>query len=978
MQSNNNLNQSGANGEMALVTAAHRQMLRGKGDFIMSKLMIRSLILATIAPLALTAPAQAQETEPPAAPSPATTTTTAQDETPDESTIVVTGTRRTDRTVADSPVPIDVIGSEAISNSGQTETNRILNQLVPSFNFPQPSIADGSDAIRPATLRGLSPDQTLVLVNGKRRHVSALLNINGTVGRGSAAVDMNLIPGMAISRVEVLRDGAAAQYGSDAIAGVINIQLKTARHGGKVSLTYGEYWTTIDDVANVTGLQLNAAGQPMLDPADIGTPATISRYFLANTDGDRKANDGTQWTAAANLGIPLGANGFVNLTGEYHHRDPVNRAGYDLRPNFTLGVTNATTVFDPREVDFDRLQFKFGDPLSKDYNLFLNAGYDLSPDWEAYAFASHGRRDATSAANWRQYNAAANRDFSVLAPNEPTSNANFVPLTPEGFLPLIESDLKDYSATLGVRGAIAGWKADFSAGRGTNSFDYQLHDTLNASYGPASPSDFDAGGLRYGQWLFNADFSREFEVGLATPLSVAVGAEHRRERFKIRPGQEESYAAGPFFRPAVTNTTLENCTALGGRFGSVAPTTCDFPGRAALVGAQGFPGIPASAKTNEGRHSWSAYAELDADPMEGLTTTLAGRYENYSDFGSTWNGKFAARYEPISGYAVRGSLSSGFRAPSLHQQFFTTFSTNIIGGVPVDIATLSVNAPAAQALGAQELKPEKSVNFSLGATANPLRGLTVTADWYQIKIKDRIVLTEILGTGGTGNTAPVQAQVTALLASLGFPQVAAARFFINGLDTTTRGFDVVAAYNFSAGNLGRWNLSAAYNRNKTKIDERAPSPGELSEIAGLNLFGRVEGLRFTNGQPRDKIVLSAEGDVSSFGFTARTTRYGKVVSPGAAAPLGADAASLTEFGPDDIFLGRKWITDAEVRWTPGGTTEFALGANNLFDVYPDRSPFGVRPDGGVYPANQIYIPYSIFSPFGFNGRFVYGRASVTF
>ncbi len=935
----------------------------------MSKSMFRSVFLATISPLALISPAYAQDSEPPAAAAPATTD--AQDETPNESTIVVTGTRRTNRTVADSPVPIDVIGSEAIGNSGQTETNRILNQLVPSFNFPQPSIADGSDALRPATLRGLSPDQTLVLVNGKRRHVSALLNINGTVGRGSAATDLNLIPGLAISRVEVLRDGAAAQYGSDAIAGVINIQLKDASRGGRVSMTYGEYYTTINDVAKVTGLQLDAGGQPQLDPTD-------TRYLLANTSGDRKANDGAQATAGVNIGLPLGPNGFLNLTGEYHHRDPVNRAGYDLRPNFN----RPTAAFDPREADFNRLQFKFGDPLSKNYNLFLNGGLEVSPGLDLYAFGSYGHRRAISAANWRQHSAAANRDWSTLAPNEAPTTANFVPLTDIGFLPLIGTKLKDYSGTLGVRGQVMNWNADLSVGRGHNRFDYDLHDTLNTSFGPDSQSDFYAGGLRYGQTLFNLDLSREFEMGFAKPLSVAVGAEHRREQFQIRPGDLQSWAIGPLFRPAIPNSTAANCAAEGGVYpiDNPATGTCSFPGRAAGAGAQGFPGIPDSSATDENRHSWGAYAELDTDLVEGLTTTLAGRFEHYSDFGSTLNGKFAARFEPIPGYAVRGSISNGFRAPSLHQQFFTTTSTNFINGAPVDIATLSVGSPAAVAIGAKPLKPEKSVNLSFGATANPLPGLTLTADVYQIGINDRIVLTETLGTGGTGNNATVQAAVTALLATSGFPQVAAARFFVNGLDTTTRGFDVVAAYNFRAGDLGRWSLTAAYNANKTKIDKRLAAPGPLAEIDDIVLFGRVEGIRFTHGQPRDKIVLSADGELGPFGFTARTTRYGKVVSPGAANPAAPDAASLTAFGPDDIFLGRKWITDAELRWKPGGGTEFAFGANNLLDVYPDRSPFGPRPAdvGGSYPVNQIYIPYSIFSPFGFNGRYLYGRASVTF
>jgi iron complex outermembrane receptor protein len=926
------------------------------------RLAARAILFASLSPLALAAPAFGQTNQEAAEAQQAQPESAAP-----EQDIIVTGTRRSDRTVADSPVPVDVISSDAIANTGQTETNRILNQLVPSFNFPQPSIADGSDALRPATLRGLSPDQTLVLVNGKRRHVTALLNINGTVGRGSAAVDMNLIPGIAINRVEVLRDGAAAQYGSDAIAGVINIQLKNASHGGRASLTYGEYHTTLDGVDRVTGLELDANGQPQLDPAD-------NRYFLANTDGERKATDGMQATLAANLGLPIGPNGFVNLSAEYRKRDATNRAGYDLRPNFI----RPTTAFDPREVEFNRLQFRFGDPDTSDYNLFVNSGLEVSPGWDAYAFGSFGHRRAVSAANWRQHSNGANRDWSTLAPNETPTAANFVPLTDIGFLPLIETDLDDYAATIGVRGEVSGWSLDLSAGRGHNSFDYKVRDTVNASFGPDSQSDFDAGGLRYAQNIFNLDLSREFELGFVKPLAVAIGAEHRREQFKIRPGDTQSWAIGPLFQAAVT-TTSTDCATRQGVFNATT-SVCSFPGRQAPVGAQGFPGIPENSRTNEKRHSWAAYVELDTDPLPGVTTTLAGRFEHYSDFGSTWNGKFAARWEPVTGYALRGSVSNGFRAPSLHQQFFTTTSTNFIGGVPVDIATLSTDAPAARALGAKDLKPEKSVNVSLGATANPLRGLTLTADLYQIKIDDRIVLTETLGNGGTGNTASVQAAVTALLASSGFPQVAAARFFINGLDTTTKGVDLVAAYNLRAGDLGRWTLTAAYNYNKTKIDKRLDAVGPLAQIPGIVLFGRVEGLRFTEGQPRDKIVFSADGDVGAFGITARTTRYGKVVSPGAANPI-SDPTSLTAYGPDDIFLGRKWITDLELRFKAGGDqTEFALGSNNVFDVYPDRSPFGPRPTsvGGVYPANQIYIPYSIFSPFGFNGRFIYGRVSVKF
>jgi iron complex outermembrane receptor protein len=911
-----------------------------------------AILLSTIPAFAFATPALAQD-QPPAAAVPT-----------DEATIIVTGTRRTDRTIADSPVPVDVIGADAIANSGQTETNKILNELVPSFNFPQPSIADGTDALRPATLRGLSPDQTLVLVNGKRRHVSALLNINGTVGRGSAAVDLNLIPGLAISRIEVLRDGASSQYGSDAIAGVINIQLRSTGHGGRATATYGRYETTLDDVARITGLQTNA-GQPILDPAD-------NRVFLATSNGERRAHDGEMYTLGANFGLPVGP-GFINLTAEYRHRNPTNRAGYDLRPNYNRP---APPAFDPRELSFDRLEFRYGDAQARDYAFFVNAGMPMGAGgWELYGFGSYGHRDGLSAANYRNQNAAANRDFGTLAPGQTPTAANFVPLTPDGFLPYIDTDLEDYAGTVGLRGELGGWHTDLSLGYGHDSFDYVVRNTLNTSFGTNSQRVFDAGGLRYGQLVANLDFSREYQIGLASPLSVAAGLEYRNENFQIRPGDLQSYATGPLFRASFA-TTAANCATQGGVY-NAGTGICSFPGRAAPAGAQGFPGIPAASATDESRHSYAAYVELDTNPFQGFTVTLAGRFEHFSDFGNTLNGKLAMRYELAPGFALRGSISNGFRAPSLHQQFFTTTSTNFINGLPVDISTLAVNSPVARALGSRDLEPERSVNLSLGATANPVPGLTFTVDYYRIGIDNRIVLTENLGAAGAG-TAAVNAAVKALLDANGFQSVGAARFFVNGLDTTTQGVDAVASYRFSPG-FGNWTLTAAYNYNRTRIDRRLNNLGPLATIPGIVLFGRVEGIRFTDGQPRDKVVLSADGEFGDFGLTARTTRYGRVISPGATAPL-ADPLSLTLLGPDDIHLGAKWITDLELRYRAFHRLELAIGADNIFDVYPDRSPFGARPAaiGGVYPINQYYLPYSGFSPFGFNGRFLYARASVTF
>ncbi len=927
----------------------------------------RSALLFTISSLAMlaAAPAAAQPVAGPAAPTPEAAAAPTDPSPAPDSTIVVTGTRRTDRTVAESPVPVDIIGADQLSASGLGETNKILNNLVPSFNFPQPSITDGTDAVRPASLRGLSPDQVLVLVNGKRRHVSALLNINGTVGRGSAAVDLNNIPALAIDRIEVLRDGAASQYGSDAIAGVINVRLKKASNGGRAQVSYGKYITTLDDVANVTGLVLTG-GQPSLDPT------SNNAYLNVTSNGERKVRDGELWTIGANIGVPLTNNGgFVNVTAEYRDRSPTNRQGFDIRPNY---VRPTTTTFDPRELTFNRINFRYGDAKTEDYGLFVNSGVPLGGA-ELYAFASYNKRDSESAANYRQQSngvtgvGGANRDYSTIAPNTTPSAANFTPLTPDGYLPLIQTDYKDYSGTIGLRGEVAGWKADGSIQYGKNKFDYTIANTINASLGAASPRIFDAGGIGYGQLVANLDFSNEYDFGFAKPLSVAVGAEFRREDFQIRPGEPASFAAGPLYRAPILNTTQAACTTAGGVF---AGTTCSFPGRAAAPRSQGFGGFPTSAERDVDRNNVSAYVELDTDPLPGWTTTVAARVERYSDFGEQVTGKFATRFEITPGFAIRGAVSNGFRAPSLQQQFFTTVSTNFVSGVAVDILTLGVSDTVAQRLGARSLKPEKSTNLSIGTTLNPLRGLTITADAYQIKLKDRIVLTENLGASGNAATDNL---ARTLIAD---PSIGAARFFINGLDTTTRGLDIVGTYRMGIG-ASRWTLTGAYNYNKTKIDRRIVDLGPLAAAQNIVLFGRVEGIRFAEGQPRDKVVLSADGRLDYLGLTARTTRYGRVVSPNTAAPIG-NTSSLTAYGPDDIFLSPKWITDLEFRVNPVKSLEIALGANNLFDVYPDRLPFGARPAavGGFYPVTQAFLPYSNFSPFGFNGRFLYGRVSVDF
>jgi iron complex outermembrane receptor protein len=657
------------------------------------------------------------------------------------------------------------------------------------------------------------------------------------------------------------------------------------------------------------------------------TPATGNQAFSPSPacydvlqlvrGGDRRRRDGETVTIAANMGLPVGPGGYLNLTAEVKDRDPTNRSGADPRRQYpTLG--------DPRELTIDRYNHRYGDGESNDMNFFLNAGYDLGAEWELYSFGSYGIRDGNGAGFNRRANDNRNRDFSA-------STTTFVPIYPDGFLPLIVSEIEDISAALGVRGETSGWNLDLSVVYGSNRLDYQVENSVNTSLGGANSNRrFDAGGLRFGQTVVNFDAQRELSVGFLSELSLAVGAEYRNENFKIVQGEVQSYINGPF---------------------SAAPF-------GAAGGSQVFPGFRPNNEVDESRDSVAAYVELDADVTDRLTFQVAGRYEHYSDFGDTINGKVAGRFEPIDGIALRGSISTGFRAPSLHQQFFTATSTNNVGGVLIEIGTFPVSNPVSVALGAQPLEPERSLNMGAGITLTPLPGLSLTADYYNIQIEDRIVLTENLQG----------AAVVALLQGAGINNITSARFFVNGIDTTTEGIDIVGSYRVPDMGIGRLTLTAGYNYNNTSIDSRAVLPS----LPGLVLFARPESLRLTEGQPRSKINLGVDWSAAVFGATVRTNRYGSVLIPGTTTditvPIGAS--------PTDITISPKWITDVEFRVSPFGDErgiELAIGANNVFDVYPDRLPAG-----GVFGLNNFFLAYSSFSPFGFNGRFVYGRLSLEF
>ena len=766
--------------------------------------------------------------------------------------IVVTGTRVPNRSRLDTLSPVDVVTAEDLQNRGTTELAAALAQSVPSLTFQRPSVVDGTDSIRPATLRGLSPDQTLVLVNGTRRHASALVNVNGSVGRGSAAVDLNTIPAGALDRVEVLRDGASAQYGSDAIAGVVNLRLRQADHGGGATLTLGQSYTTVD-----------TARAPGRDEQDGGTI-----------------------TASAWQGFGLGEDGYLTLSAEYLQRDPTNRA--DLDPRVT---PNAVTA-------------RFGDPEVEQWTVFANAGAPLGNGWEAYGWAGYQDRDSESAA------------FPRLA-----TNVNNVPvLYPTGFLPKIAVHSQDLSVAGGLRGAIGGWDADVNLVYGRNALDFRTEDSLNATYGAASPTSFDSGSLIYDQLVLGVDLTRQYEVGLYAPLNVAAGLEARRETYEIRTGQPESYNRGP----------LGGNTALSG-------------------GAQGFPGFQPSNAIDEDRTAVGVYLDLEAPVTDQLTLAGAVRFEDYSDFGTSTTGKLSARYDFTPSFALRGAVSTGFRAPSLQQSYFTSTSSVIQNGAVVETGTFPSTSPIATALGGQPLEAETSTNYTLGAVFR-FGDFDLTVDAYRIDIEDQIVLSELLA-GRNSAGAVTNPAIAALLDPFG---IQAARFFLNGVETRTQGVDVVGRYRLNTVDYGDLNLTVAANFNEVSVERVPTTTSTLPSPPAL--FGRQRILTIEDGTPDAKVSGTADWRYGRWGATARTTWYASVLQPGS-----------TVAG--DYSTGDKITADFEGRFSPNDRITLALGVDNAFDEYPDAVPASLNSNG------VLGFPY--YSPFGFNGRYVYARASLS-
>jgi iron complex outermembrane receptor protein len=799
--------------------------------------------------------------------------------------IIVTGTRVGDRSALDTAAPVDVVTAEDLGRGGVTEVNQALSLALPSFNFPRPALNDGTDTIRPASLRGLAPDQTLVLLNSKRRHAASLVNVNGSIGRGSSAVDLNTIPGNAISAVEVLRDGASAQYGSDAIAGVINVRLREASDGGGLSVAYG-YRDSEYTVPTNPG-PTTPAGFP------VTVPSTVTR----------QVEDGETLTIAGWKGFGLGENGFLTLSAEYKEQNHTERSGFDSRQQYPL----VAGAFDPREATYNRYNAWTGEPETEQWTAFANAGFTLNDNASLYGWASYQDREAVSAGFTRRA----------------LDDRNIISIYPDGFLPKINPHVTDWSLAGGGKWMWGDWDMDASLVYGANRMEFTIRDTLNRSIGPTSKTIFDAGGFEYGQLVANVSGVKQYEVGLASPLNVAAGVEWRNETYEIFAGEPDSYRQGGVL--------------LNG-----APTP---------AGAQVFPGFRPSNEVDEDRQAVGVYIDLEANITEAFLLSGAIRGESYSDFGETVTGKVSARYDFNDAFALRGSIQNGFRAPSPQQQFFQTTSTNFVNGVPFEVTTFPVTTAVARALGAQDLEAEESINYSLGGVIR-VAGFDITIDAYRIDVDDRIVLSENLGT----STSAADAAVRTYLASQNLAGNAG-RFFINGVDTETTGVDIVVNYSFPETAAGRFDLMFGANFQNTDVT-RVPATPQLSALNPPPvLFSRINVLTFEQGSPDSKINLSVDWRLGVFGATVRATRYGEVLVPGSTAA-------------QDATLSEKTLLDLEARWYIGDHATLSLGADNVFDEYPDALPPGLNTTNNT--------PFSNYSPFGYQGRFLYTKLAFNF
>ena len=778
--------------------------------------------------------------------------------------VVVVGTRFAGQIADESLAPVDVVTAADMHQSAALpgEVGAALQSLVPSFNLPRQSNSDFADLVRPAQLRGLSPDQTLVLVNGKRRHGTATLTTESKLGKGTSPVDLNTIPEGAIERIEVLRDGAGAQYGSDAIAGVINIVLKDAAEGGEATIT---------------------AGQNRTDFQPTGKSITDGDTFFVST----------------NAAFGIGKDGFLNLTAEYRDRDQTLRSGLDQIPFFE----NQTP---PNLALLGTQTHKAGDGPTEDINLMYNSAFGVGDTTEFYSFGSYSHRTGEGA-NFFRY---------------PDSSANVPSIFPDGYIPVLDATIDDFSLAAGVRGTLASdWTWDLNAVYGSNNFDHNITNSLNPSLGAASPTSFNIEELKLTQWDVRFDMTRPFEVGgFANPLNFAWGLEYRVEAYKTTAGDPESYIAGPVI---------------------------DVP-----IGTEAGSGLQPGETVDVDRDAISAYVDFETNMTDKFQLGIAGRFEDYSDFGNSVNGKLSARYEFNPVFAIRGTVGTGFRAPSLTQSFFRGSTTSFgTGGQLEKVLNLPTNDPIAQLLGAQDLKAEESVSYNLGFVVRTDAGFRLTVDYYRVNIDNRITLSERIGG---------QAVTDFIDASLGIPNVLGVRFFTNAVDTETKGFDIVAEYGFDLA-ASTLTFSAAYNKSETDVVHVDPNPPVLDTLGvGTVLFGVEEQNTLETATPDDKLILTGVWSSDHWSILGRATRWG-------------EAKRVFNFGdgfePEQVY-GSELGIDLDVEYHVSKGLTVAIGGNNILDQYPDLSSSDINYFGN--------LPYDVLQPITFNGAFFYLRTTYKF
>ncbi|NCI48139.1 TonB-dependent receptor [Sediminibacterium soli] len=778
------------------------------------------------------------------------------------SNITVIGSRGKPRTDVERPVPVDVFSAKDIQKTGQVELAQMIHFSAPSFNSTKHGISNVTSYVDPATLRGLGPDQTLVLVNGKRRHQSAALNVNNVVGRGSVGTDLNVIPTGAIERVEILRDGAAAQYGSDAIAGIINLQLKRNASGGSVT---GQYGVT-------------------------------------------KEGDGRTYEQSVNFGLPLGKKGgFFNTTLQFHHNDPTDRSA-----PYTARVYNSNQAIDDSIIAARKFNRQIGGTkygLSKNTTaiVFYNAELPLQNNWALYSFGGYSNKDVTAYGFFRPPSNAKRRVLNIY---------------PNGYSPVFPANLQDISTSVGFKKkSIGGWNMDFSNTYGRNHITLYSNTTVNPSYGDASPTSFFGGDLIFNQNSTNADFSRSFtNIKGINSLNLSFGAEMRMEHYQINQGDDPSWRKG----------SLQNTD----------------------VGASGREGFADVNAVSKNRSNIGLYTDVESDITDKLLLSAALRFENYSDFGANLSGKFSARYKLSNNFSIRGSVNRGFRAPSMHQLYYSNNADAqwlTINGVfdAYPIGHLRNDNKYVQQLGVGNLKAETSLDFNAGFTLQVARKWLMTVDAYQIDINNRVAISAQLDA-----TTPAMAPI---FNGSGYALV---QFFSNALDTRTKGLDIVTTYTEKFAPDHELILNGALMLNETKLKGNIRTPDKLASV-GNALVDRVTLGLIEVAQPRNKMILSANYRYKKIEGLLRATRFGEVT------------ARQSDPANDQTF-GAKVITDASLTWHINPRISWSIGGNNIGNVYPDKIALASLTGSGQ-------TPYTRFtSQFGFMGAYYYTSVRIGF